>query len=198
MTCFTHGQKTALGSGCSQKKDSGLTPEGKQVIRRMNELGVIVDLAHAGRQTALETIEVSNAPVIHSHTASKFVYDDADNRNIDDDHMRSLSKKEGLVGIYVWPRRLSSEVYPSFDDWFRHVEHAVKVAGVDHVAIGTDVTYLPNQPPQAMDWTNWPYWTVGLVCRGFSDEEIKKILGENFLRFAEKVMDKQPWEAFGP
>lgn len=194
---LTHRHSTALGSTCEHLDDGGLTLAGREAIHRMNELGVIVDLAHASRRTSLEAIESSNEPVINSHTACEQIYDDADNRNIDDEYLRLLADKGGLVGVYVWPRRLSEQVYPNFDDWYRHLEHAVRVAGIDHVGIGTDVTYLPNYTPHPMDWTNWPYWTVGLVCRGFSDGDIRKILGSNFLRFAEKVMDKAPWGAFG-
>ncbi len=197
MAQLTHRHSTALGSTCEHLDDGGLTLEGKEAIRRMNELGVVVDLAHAGRRTSLEAVEASHEPVINSHTACERVFDDADNRNIDDEYLKLLADKGGLVGIYVWPRRLSERVYPSFDDWYRHLEHAVRVVGIDHVVIGTDVTYLPHYTPHAMDWTNWPYWTVGLVCRGFGDGDIKKILGVNFLRFAEKVMNKAPWGTFG-
>ena len=197
MAQLTHRHTTALGSTCEHLDDGGLTLEGKEAVRRMNELGVVVDLAHAGRRTSLETIEASREPVINSHTACERIFDDADNRNIDDEYLKLLADKGGLVGIYVWPRRLSKRVYPRFDDWYRHLEHAVSVAGIDRVVIGTDVTYIPQYAPHAMDWTNWPYWTVGLVCRGWSDTEIKKILGENFLRLAEKVMHKTPWGAFG-
>ena len=212
---LTHGHDTALGSDCYKfpHRDDGLTLEGRETIRRMNELGVIVDIAHAGLRTALETIEVSEDPVINSHTACKTVFDDADNRNMDDQSIRSLVKKGGLMGIYVvrggkaW--RLSPmEGYPpgtppmsvpnTFDDLFRHLAYAIEVAGIDHVGIGTDITYLPDRPPHALDWTNWPYWTVGMVCRGLKDEEIRKILGENFYCLAVKLLDKKPWGRLGP
>lgn len=212
---LTHGHDTALGSDCFTvpHRDGGLTPEGRETIRRMNELGVIVDIAHAGRRTALETIEASEDPIIDSHTACETVFDDADHRNISDESIRALVKKGGIVGIYVVrggkARRLSPmEGYPpgtspmsvpnTFDDLFRHLAHAIEVAGIDHVGIGTDITYLPDRPPHALDWTNWPYWTVGMVCRGLKDEEIRKILGENFYRLAIKLLDKKPWGRLGP
>ncbi len=94
---------------------------------------------------------------------------------------------------------LSERESPTFDDFSRHLEHAIQVAGIDHVAIGTDLTFLPHHTasgihkPHAMDWTNWPYFTGGLVCRGFSDDEIRKILGKNFLSFARQVLDPKPW-----
>jgi len=70
------------------------------------------------------------------------------------------------------------------------------VAGIDHVAVGADRTYIPSWRPRPLDWTNWPYWTVGLVCKGHSDDEIRKIIGANYRRFAQRVLDKQPWGSF--
>ena len=69
-------------------------------------------------------------------------------------------------------------------------------AGLHHVGIPSDLTFLPDAKPQTMDWTNWPYFTVGLVCRGLSDGEIRKIIGGNFLRLAKQVLDKRPWGPF--
>ena len=103
--------------------------------------------------------------------------------NYDDHYLRSLARKGGLAAVYVWPGQLSERESPTFDDFARHLEHAIRVTGIDHVAIGTDLTFLPHptasgiHKPHAMDWTNWPYFTVGLVCRGFSDSDIRKILG---------------------
>ena len=196
---LTHGERNAAGSDSYQlpHMDRGLTLEGKRLVRRMNELGVLVDLAHAARRTALDAVESSDKPVVNSHTGCEAVFDDRDHRNVDDEYLKTLADKGGLVGIYVWPGRLSSDrVHPNFDDWARHLEHAVKVVGIENVGIGTDVSYLPHYPPHAMDWTNFPYWTVGLVCRGFSDQEIRQILGENFLRLAPKVLNQKPWGRF--
>jgi membrane dipeptidase len=75
------------------------------------------------------------------------------------------------------------------------VEHAIETAGIDHVAIGSDRTFFPTWKPSPLDWTNWPYWTVGLVCKGLPDADIQKIIGANYLRYAERVLDKRPWGA---
>ncbi len=84
----------------------------------------------------------------------------------------------------------------SFNAWFPHLEHAIKVAGIDHVGVPSNVTFTPDDPPRPMSWSNWPYFTVGLVCRGLGDDEIRKIIGGNFLRFAKQVLDKRPWGPF--
>ena len=195
---LTHRHSTALGSTCEHLDDGGLTLEGREAIHRMNELGVIVDLAHASRRTSLEAIESSNEPVINSHTACEQIYDDADNRNIDDEYLRLLADKGGLVGSVrlAPPGFRSRSIQTSTTGTGTWSTRCASLASTMWGS-GTDVTYLPNYTPHPMDWTNWPYWTVGLVCRGFSDGDIRKILGSNFLRFAEKVMDKAPWGAFG-
>ena len=116
-------------------------------------------------------------------------------RNASDEMLRAVAAQGGLAAIYTIDYVLGAGP-ESFHTWYRHLEHAVKVAGIDHVAIGTDRTFFPTWPPGVLDWTNWPYWTVGLVCRGHSDDEIQKIIGANFLRYARQVLDKQPWGAF--
>ena len=199
-TQLTYRQKNLLCSSDQQRRDTGLTPLGRRVVRRLNDLGVMIHLAHAGERTALEVIEVSEAPVYNAHVACKAIYDSPRRiANQDDHYLRSLARKGGLAAVYAWPRQLSERESPTFDDFARHLEHAIQVAGIDHVAIGTDLTFLPHptasgiHKPHAMDWTNWPYFTVGLVCRGFSDDEIQKILGKNFLSFARQVLDRKPW-----
>ena len=212
MAQLTHGQSNAVGADAYQlsHRDQGLTHEGKELIHRMNQLGVILDLSHAADRTAMEAIEASRQPVVNSHTACEAVYDDLDQRNMDDDHFRAVAKTGGVVGIYIVSHRLLDQgslqfsprwnSHPSrpatFQDFFRHLEHALKVIGADHVGIGTDVTYLPSWSPRATEWSNWPYWTVGMVCRGLGDDEIRKILGGNFLRVAERVLDRRPWGPF--
>ena len=91
---------------------------------------------------------------------------------------------------------LNKEGERSFNAWYRHLEHAIEVAGIDHVGVGTDLTFFPTWPPGPLDWTNWPYWTVGLVMKGLTDEEIRKIIGGNYLRYCERVPSKRPWGEF--
>ena len=212
MAQLTHGRSNAVGTDAYQlaHRDRGLTHEGKELIRRMNQLGVILDLSHAADRTAMEAIEASQEPVVNSHTACEVLYDDLDQRNMDDDHFRAVARTGGVVGIYIVSHRLVDQgstqfssrwnSNPSrsatFQEFFGHLEHALKITGPDHVGIGTDRTYLPNWSPRATEWSNWPYWTVGMVCRGFSDDEIRNILGLNFLRVAERVLDQRPWGPF--
>ncbi len=219
MSQMTYIQANGLCSSYLQEKDTGLTPLGKQVVRRMNELGIMVDLAHSGERSSHDMIAASTEPVLLSHTGCRAVYDDSTNRgylekvfqqpyargatmptrpvsrNADDAMLKAVAAKGGLVAIYSIDYVLGTGP-ESFHTWYRHLEHAISVVGSDHVAIGTDRTFFPTWQPGALDWTNWPYWTVGLVCKGHSDDEIQKIIGGNFLRYARQVLDKRPWGTF--
>ena len=117
-------------------------------------------------------------------------------KNEDDDYLRTLARKGGVAGIVANYLSPDPDTKFSFNAWFPHLEHAIKVTGIDHVGIPSDLTFLPDAKPRPMDWTNWPYFTVALVCRGLSDGEIRKIIGGNFLRLAKQVLDKRPWGPF--
>lgn len=216
MSQLTYIQKNKLCCSWFQDEDTGLTELGRHVVRRMNELGVMVDVAHCGPRSALEAVEASHEPPIISHTGCQAVFDDRSNdayvsavlaqpyargvarpratssRNAADELLRAVARKGGLAALFVIHYMLEKSA-PSFAGWFRHLEHAIEVAGIDHVAVGSDFGFLPSWKPTALDWANWPYWTVGLVCRGLTDEQIRKIIGGNALRYAKQALDKRPW-----
>ena len=193
---LTYHEKNTLVSSddFDGEKDEGLSWLGRQVVRRMNELGMIINLGHCGRRSGLEVIEASQDPVLNAHTGCRALYDYY--KNEDDDYLRTLARKGGVAGIVANYLSPDPGTKFSLNAWFPHLEHAIKVAGIDHVGIPSDLTFLPDAKPQTMDWTNWPYFTVGLVCRGLSDGEIRKIIGGNFLRLAKQVLDKRPWGPF--
>ncbi len=219
MSQLTYIQDNGLCSSYLQERDTGLTPLGKQVVRRMNELGIMVDLAHSGDRSSFDIIEASNAPVMLSHTGCRSVYDDSTNRgyldkvfaqpyargatpptrpvsrNASDDLIRAVAAQGGLTAIYAIDYMLGTGP-ESFHTWHRHLERAIGLAGGDRVAVGTDRTFFPGWRPGPLDWTNWPYWTVGLVCKGHADDEIRQIIGGNFLRYARQALDARPWGAF--
>jgi membrane dipeptidase len=216
MSQLTYIQKNKLCSSWFQEEDTGLTELGRRVVRRMNQLGIMVDLAHCGPRSALEAVDVSTEPVIVSHTGCQALYDHrADDTyvnvvlaqpyargvarprktspiNASDELLRAVAKKGGVVGLFVMYHLMAKDS-PSFAGWWRHMEHLIHTVGIDHAAVGSDFGFLPGWKTGPLDWTNWPYWTVGLVCRGLSDEEIRKIIGGNYLRYAKQVLNKRPW-----
>ena len=212
MCQLTYNSMTAVGGGCTDRGNAGLSSFGVASVRAMNELGIIVDTGHVGKQTTLDACEVSEAPVVASHTAAAGVYPHA--RGKDDETIRAIAQTGGVVGIVTVPFFLGPEPEVDINVFLNHLEHVAEVGGIDSVAVGTD---WPIQGPQWMqtdvlqplfdetgfrpedntdatakligfdDYRDFPNITRGLVARGWSDDDIRKVLGENFLRVMAKV-----------
>jgi len=210
---LTYNRRNWVGDGCLEPTNGGLSLHGREVVARLNTLGVVVDTAHSGKQTTLDAATYSTAPIMATHTTCEALVNHP--RAKSDEEFKAIADTGGLIGICCIPAFLgkSSDVSSLLD----HVVHAVEVVGMDHVTIGTDRTYngpLPktfedefprgsaldarhwfgNWTPEdlehlgtdtqrnSLEWTNWPYFTVGLLQRGFLEEDIAKLLGGNFLR----------------
>jgi membrane dipeptidase len=137
----TYNRRNLLGDGCLEPANAGLSRSGVTAIERMNELGILVDLSHCGRQTAADAIRVSKKPVAFTHTGCQALADHPRNRT--DEEMRAVAEKGGVSGIYFMPY-LSEGRQPTAADIVRHIEHMVQVAGEDHVSIGTDGDLSPT------------------------------------------------------
>lgn len=131
----TYNRHNQLGDGCMEPVDGGLSALGHEAIERMNALGILVDLSHCGRSTAADAIRASKRPVAFTHTGCAALADHPRNRT--DAELRAVAAAGGVTGIYVMPY-LAGGRQPRADDVVRHLEHALDVAGEDHVSIGTD------------------------------------------------------------
>ena len=132
---FTYNLRNLFGDGCLEPGDAGLSLFGRKLIARMNEKHMLVDLSHCGRRTTLESIEISKQPVAITHAGCTAVADLP--RNKTDEQLRKLADKGGVVGIYLMPDlRMAGQQMA--DDVIKHIEHALKICGEDHVGIGTD------------------------------------------------------------
>ncbi|MDP9199791.1 MAG: dipeptidase [Pseudomonadota bacterium] len=131
----TYNRRNLLGDGCLEPANAGLSKAGVEAIERMNELGILVDLSHCGRQTAADAIRHSKKPVAFTHTGSAALADHPRNRT--DAELRAVADQGGVSGIYFMPF-LSAGRQPTAADVIRHLEHMVEVCGEDHVSIGTD------------------------------------------------------------
>jgi membrane dipeptidase len=131
----TYNRRNLLGDGCLEPANAGLSKAGVEAIERMNELGILVDLSHCGRQTAADAIHHSKKPVAFTHTGSAALADHPRNRT--DAELRAVADKGGVSGIYFMPF-LSEGRQPTAADVIRHLEHMIEVCGEDHVSIGTD------------------------------------------------------------
>jgi membrane dipeptidase len=131
----TYNRRNLLGDGCLEPANAGLSIAGFEAVERMNELGILVDLSHCGRQTAADAIRHSKVPVAFTHTGSAALADHPRNRT--DAELRAVAERGGVSGVYFMPF-LNGGKQPTAADVIRHLEHMIDVAGEDHVSIGTD------------------------------------------------------------
>ena len=157
----------------------GLNRLGRELVAEMNRLGVLVDLSHVSDDTFEDALAVTRAPVLLSHSSCRALHRHA--RNVSDDMLRAIAGNGGVVMInYFAPYLGSGRV--DLDDVLDHVQHAAEVAGVDHVGLGSDFDGVPRLPAGLGDVTRLPWITRGLLARGFSEADVRKILGGNVLR----------------
>jgi membrane dipeptidase len=195
---MTYRRKSYIGDGHLERNDGGLSLFGIEVIQRMNELGMVVDLSHASFRTAMDAIEFSEAPVAFSHDGSYTLGlkqgggEYAAGRLRRDEELLACAKKGGIIGVTVQPSVISSwgsEL--SLDLLLDHYDYMVKLLGIDHVAIGTDSSIDVrtsgfvrgvDSPAEGKNIIR------GLITRGYSDDDILKITGGNALTFFRRVM----------
>ncbi len=171
------------------KPHSGLSSLGFKALRRMNELGIIVDISHASPMTLSDVIDSSRSPVIASHSGSAAICPRS--RNLSDDQLKAIASKHGVIGIIFYPPclRIDRE-NASLDDILDQLDYLKKLVGPDHVALGSDFDGLMGPAPSGIeDATRYPFITAGLRQRGWSDTDIRKALGENFLRVWQEVCE---------
>ena len=138
---LTYNKRNLAGDGCLEPSNAGITHFGREVIAAVNENQMLLDLSHAGQRTAAEAIAESKAPPAITHTGCRDLVDLP--RNTFDRELRAIAEKGGVIGIYLMPF-LRREGQPRPEDLLRHLNHAVNVAGEDHVGIGTDGTVLDD------------------------------------------------------
>jgi len=175
----------------------GLTDFGQQVVREMNRIGMIVDVSHISDETFWNVITTTAAPVMASHSATRALADHP--RNMSDDMLRAIGRNGGVVMINFQDMFIDPAKKPvrkalgyaiSHFGWPRtplsllidHIDHAVAVAGIDHVGLGSDFAGTLFMPEGLTDVSGFPNITFELMKRGYSDDGIRKILGENALR----------------
>lgn len=137
----TYNRRNLLGDGCMEPADAGLSRAGVEAVRQMCELGIAIDLSHCGRRTAADALSIATRPVSFTHTGCYALVEHPRHRT--DGEMRAVAESGGTVGIYVMPY-LAKGAQPAAADLIRHLEHALQVAGEDHVSVGTDGYVSPT------------------------------------------------------
>ena len=215
MMHLTYNRRNLIGDGCAETANAGLSDFGRQVVKEMNRVGVIPDVAHSGQRTSLDAALCSEKPVVASHAVAGGL--STHYRAKSDEVIRAIKKTNGYVGICAHPWFLQGDM--NIKAFLDHIEYVARTFGIDHVAIGTDhgTSLAPVETAETMPgfrpiweqywtrpgdvdgtmtmdqynsvaWTNWPLFTVGLVQRGFSDDEIRKIIGGNVLRVCRETL----------
>lgn len=217
MAQITYNVKNWVGDGCDERTDAGLSEFGRRVIREMNRVGMVVDLSHTGYRTTMDAMEVSEAPVVFSHSNAKAVW--GSRRNLTDDQIKALAEKGGVIGLNGFPAFVGERTAPTLDDLLRHADHIANLVGTDHLGLGLDyfkgmVPFASDQEArQHYDWSmklgRWkaetypppPYrfpegievpsrlhnLTAALLRRGYTAKDVGKIMGGNWLRVCERV-----------
>jgi membrane dipeptidase len=212
---LTYNDRNLIGDGCLEPANAGLSRYGRDVVARMNDLHMVVDLSHCGLQTTADGIAASSRPVAITHSGCRAVFDHP--RSKTDDILRALANKGGVIGIYMMPF-INAQGQPMAADLVRQIEYAVKVCGEDHVGIGSDLSITPHvvnaeyearhrrfvegrkqrgiAAPREEDYMfvkdmNTPrrleQIADQLASRGHSEARVEKIIGANWMRLFSEV-----------
>ena len=210
---LTYQYRNFVGGGCGED-DPGLSAFGRDLVKKLNDVGILIDLSHCGPKTSLETIELSSRLVAFTHAGLLARRNHV--RNKSDELIQAISEQGGLIGFPSYSQFLDIrlEHEPTLHEYLDVIEHVVHLSGIDHVAIGFDFTptwveedynlAAEAYPEIYLDYTfqETPIRglygvkdainiTRGLISRGYSDEDIRKILGGNFLRIFEATWTGQ-------
>ncbi len=206
---IVYQSKNPAGDGCGEKNDSGLSKFGVKLVKAFNDNNIVIDLSHAGPQTAMDTIRESKQPVVFSHSNATALCKAP--RNVSDELLEALAAKGGVIGASAYNQVIApngGEVGTTIDQYVDQIEYMVNKIGIDHVAFGLDAGEgrselevrilhgkakgLPQAPKiryqQQLDQRRKAKnLTRALLTRGFSEEDALKILGGNFLRVFREI-----------
>lgn len=174
----------------AQEEHGGLSAFGERVVAELNRLGILVDISHVSRQTMLDATRLSSAPVIASHSGVKAVFDHP--RNLDDEQLLAIKQNGGVVQLVAFDAYLKQNGGATVEDFVDHIDHAVKVAGIEHVGISSDF----GGGGGIRGWSGAGETfnvTLELVRRGYSEEDIALVWGGNTLRILEAAERAASW-----
>ena len=180
MTLCHNGDNDICDSASkSNQTHGGVSQFGAEVIAEMNRLGILVDMSHAGEKSFYDALDISKKPIVCSHSSARALCDHP--RNLTDDQMRALAAKGGVAQTTIYHGFLRKDAQATILDVMAHLEHAIAVMGIDHVGLGTDFDGDGGVPGLA-DSSELLLFTRQLLRKRYSDEDIQKIWGGNFLR----------------
>lgn len=182
---LTWNGRNLLADGVGVSNAGGLTDCGREIVREMNRLGMLVDAAHLAPRGFYELLDCSAAPVVVTHANAAAIC--KHRRNLDDGQLRILREKGGVVGMSFYPPFIHDRGHASLDHLLDHFCYIAEHFGVEILGLGSDYDGIPEAVAGLDDVSRLPVLTRGLLARGFSAEEVRKILGGNFLRVMKNV-----------
>ena len=182
---LTWNHSNGLADGALEGRHGGLTPLGRQVLGRMQQLGIVIDVSHLSPRGFWDVLAATRGPLLATHSNAAGLTPHA--RNLTDEQLRALARRGGVVGVNFYPSFTGGA---SLQHVLNHIDYLVKVMGVDHVALGSDFDGFNQRVSGLEDVSKLPNLTAGLVARGYSPDDIKKVLGGNALRVFRQVWGK--------
>ena len=211
---LSYNNQSLLATGCYEENDPGITRMGKEVIKEMNRVGMVVDMSHSSEKSTFEAIELSSRPIVISHANPSFWH--PAKRNKSNNILKKLSENNGMLGFSLYPHHLNNSSNCSIEDFCSMIAKTADLMGVDNIGFGSDL--CQDQPDGIVEWMRVGKWTKemdygegsasnpgfpdmplwfkdnrdwnqiieGLEKFGFSSKEINKIKGENWLQFFRK------------
>jgi membrane dipeptidase len=183
---FSKNAACTPGMGRGANQTDGLTPFGHDLIEKLNDCEILVDVAHVNRPGVLEACEASRAPVIASHTSCVALQDN--NRGVTDEGLAAIAETGGVIAIIFGPNFLRGKLNVSIDAVVDHIFHVAEQVGPEHLALGTDFDgWLPTIPNDLRDCRDMAFLSQRLIDRGMSHDDVSGLLGRNFLRVLRQV-----------
>lgn len=215
---LSYNNQSFLATGCYEQDDPGITRMGRQVIKEMNRVGLVVDMSHSAERSTLESIEISHRPIAITHANPSFWHPAL--RNKSNDVLKALAQSGGMIGLSLYPHHLADGSDCTLESFCDMVARTADMMGIDHIGIGSDL--CQDQPDSVVEWMRNGRWSLqtdfgegsatspgfppqpewfrdnrdfpkiqqGLKDYGFSEEHIDKLMGLNWLKFFK--------ESFGP
>ena len=214
---LTYNNQSLLGTGCYEENDPGITRMGKQVIKEMNRVGLVVDMSHSAERSTLEAIEISERPIAITHANPTFWHPAL--RNKSNEVLKALGESGGMLGFSVYPHHLKDGSDCTLESFCNMIADTAEIMGVKNIGIGTDL--CQNQPDSVVEWMRNGTWTndrdygegsasfagfpdqpewfrdnrdfvniaTGLRSVGFSNDDVDLVMGKNWLNFFESSFE---------